>query len=333
MKKVIGLFLILASLLFFTSCEKNSVVIQIENSDGSTQKVKLSVTDDAEKVQYALDYIAQQSLKQLKLDGIKMNCDLKLAFLGGNLNFNATTKCDLTLSEKHGAEAHFDIALQQATPNEQNELTLENLKNHYDAYYLGSLNELPDENNYIYMNYITLEEERHLKCNTKMLLIYLYSKLQNESDTWSSMNGVFPNVAEIDTVEEFKRAYPNSSISISNLSTSYVQLSYSVSWLDLLNNLFDDESINDTWESNPYITSYFKNLPPLVFTMVHHLETGLLHLFEFHYDATEVLNLFSTSVVAFSKARLDLVLNFEYGDFAISDIPNMDYEDITDQLA
>lgn len=332
MKKVIGLFLILVSLLFFTSCDKNSVVIHIENPDGSSQKVKLSVTDEATKVQYALDYIAQQSSKQQELEGIKMSCDLKLAFLGGNLNLDATTKYDLVVSEQHGAEIHFDMDLNQSTPDEQNE-SIENLKNHYDAYYIGSLNELPDENNYIYMNYITLEEERHVKCNTQKLLIYLYYKLQNESDNWSSMNGVFPNVAEIDTVEDFKGAFPNSSIAISNINASYIQLSYSISWLDLLNNLFDDESLTDTWESNPYIINYFKNLPPLVFTMVHHLETGLLHLFEFHYDATEVLNLFSTSVAAFSKAKLDLVIKLEYGEFTISDIPNMDYEDITDQLA
>lgn len=325
MKKMFGLLMMILCIALLASCQKDTFIIHLQNSDGTKSKVKVCVTDDIQVVDQTMRYLSLQSAKQSELSGFKIDCDMNAFIFGYDMDLDITMDYDMILSKKNGLEAKLSTKVQSDALVEQE---------YYDVRYFGSLESYPDENSYIYTSCTTSDTQSFQKYNTQAVIAYLYSKLKEESNNLPNDNLFFPHLSQIDSVESFIELFPNSTIAITNLKDPFIQFSYRISWKDILTNLIGDDEINQSWENDVLFLSYLKEIEPLIFSTVFDLNTGLLQLFECHYDASKLLKIFSTAMNPYSKAAFDITIQLEYGDFTISNlVPNVEYEDRTQYLA
>lgn len=305
MKKIYLILCFLVGLLSLSSCE-NSENISYVDSNGETQTLKVTATDDQEVVEKVVDYAIDANYDELSNFKFNVaanvnatfNKQLSSAFNGEIMDdFNGSLKLDLNAVKTDGLDASLDFDM---SLGESNKMRL-----NADCIYNGSLTDIKDES-YLYVKGLYYEKSNSVEET---------ETIKNAYKLMPIINNILPSDTTVPTspkdLIDLKEIIENSNTKfiISSVKNGVIYLDATISIKELLS------SLKSVGEIQELINLLGSSDIKVTFSYGLEAKTGIFKSFSFSYVDTALINdLISNS---FNMINIKVLEKFEL-NFKIS---------------
>ncbi len=306
MKKLIFCFSILFGLFALTSCEESASITYVD-SNGETQTVKVTATEDKGTIQAILDYSSLANYDDVTSFKLKEKMSLACSLtkdtnesLGLDSKTKLSGKADMTINLSAAEGLDVSVSGDLSFGKDYGASVSAN------TIYEGKLDQMFAKDNLIYVDagYDVKSAGSSSKASIKQAYSTadIFEEIEDILEQFYPENGPSDATPDAFTVEEFYKTFTNSKMVISEVKNDVIYLEMNLALKDLLGYVDPDNE-----ELKPLLsldTSF-------IFTFGIEASTGRFREFSFRFDDVKLLNLIFLTLISEEYPDLKPLLSSE----------------------